>query len=86
MAKVEMYCSGFCSYCVMAKRLFETKGIEYTEYRIDEKPELRPEMEQRSRQRTVPQIFINGHHVGGYTDLAQLDRNDELDSMLAGNS
>lgn len=86
MAEVVIYSSAHCPYCVMAKQLLERKGVHYQEIRVDMDPDKRQEMMQKSRQRTVPQIFINGKHVGGYTDLAQLQRNNQLDSLLAVNS
>ncbi|MCC5796117.1 MAG: glutaredoxin 3 [Methylophaga sp.] len=83
MAEVVIYSSAHCPYCVMAKQLLERKAVHYQEIRVDLDPDKRQEMMQKSRQRTVPQIFINGKHVGGYTDLAQLQRNNQLDSLLA---
>ena len=83
MAKVEVYSTGQCPYCVMAKQLLERKGVKYKEIRVDSDPIKRQEMMQKSRQRTVPQIFINGESVGGYTDLLALDRAKKLDSRLA---
>ena len=83
MAKVEVYSTGQCPYCVMAKQLLERKGVNYKEIRVDSDPVKRQEMVQKSRQRTVPQIFINGESVGGYTDLLALDRAKKLDSLLA---
>jgi glutaredoxin 3 len=61
----------------------ERKGVEYTEIRVDLKPEKRQEMMQKSRQRTVPQIFINNEAIGGYTDLVAIDRAKKLDDLLA---
>ena len=83
MAKVEVYSTGQCPYCVMAKQLLERKGVSYTEIRVDSDPAKRQEMMQKSRQRTVPQIFINGEAIGGYTDLLALDRSKKLDGRLA---
>jgi len=80
--KVEIYSTGLCGYCTRAKMLLDKKGVDYTEYRIDELPGKRAEMVQRSQRTTVPQIFINDHHVGGFDDLSELDMDDELDSML----
>lgn len=80
--KVEIYSTGLCGYCTRAKMLLDKKGVAYTEYRIDELPGKRAEMVQRSQRTTVPQIFINDHHVGGFDDLSELDMDDELDSML----
>lgn len=83
MANIELYCSGFCSYCVMAERLLENKGAEYKVLRIDNDSKLYEEMLTRSQRRSVPQIFINDQHIGGYDDLAQLDREGGLDPLLA---
>jgi glutaredoxin 3 len=67
----------------MAKQLLERKGVRYKEIRIDVDPAKRQEMMQKSRQRTVPQIFINDEPVGGYTDILALDRSRRLDELLA---
>lgn len=83
MATIEIYSTGICPYCVMAKQLLQRKGADYTEVRIDLDTDKRDEMMARSKQRTVPQIFINGDAIGGYTDLVALDRNKQLDSLLA---
>jgi glutaredoxin 3 len=79
-----MYCTRFCPYCVMATRLLESKGVEVDKIQVDAQPELRLEMERLSGRHTVPQIFIGELHVGGYTDLAALDRGGELDELLGG--
>jgi glutaredoxin 3 len=84
MAKVEVYSTAQCPYCTMAKQLLERKGVNYSEVRVDKDPTKRQEMMTKSRQRTVPQVFINGQSVGGYTDLVALDRAKKLDSLLAG--
>jgi glutaredoxin 3 len=80
--KVEVYSTALCPYCSRARRLLEKKGIEFTEYRVDKDPDLRAEMEQRSRRTSVPQIFIGGRHIGGFDDMAELDIDGELDSLL----
>jgi glutaredoxin 3 len=67
----------------MAKQLFDRKGVEYTEIRVDLEPTKRQEMMQKSRQRTVPQIFINNEAIGGYTDLVAIDREQRLDTLLS---
>lgn len=82
MKKIEIYTTGLCGYCFAAKRLLDAKGAEYDEIRVDKLPDRRQEMEQRSGRRTVPQIFVEGTHVGGYDDLARLDHAGELDPML----
>ncbi len=83
MANVEIYSTGICPYCTMAKQLLDRKGVEYTEIRIDLDPVKRQEMMQKSRQRTVPQIFINNEAIGGYTDLVAIDREQRLDTLLS---
>jgi glutaredoxin 3 len=80
--EVIMYATGFCPYCTFARRLLRKKGVEFAEIRIDHEPERRAEMEARSGRYTVPQIFIGEHHVGGYDDMAALDRAGELDPLL----
>lgn len=83
MAKVEVYSTGQCPYCLMAKQLLDRKGTRYDEIRVDNDPAKRQEMMTKSRQRTVPQIFINDQAIGGYTDLLALDRAKKLDRLLA---
>ncbi len=79
-----MYSTGTCPYCIMAERLLRSKGVtEIEKIRVDLDPARRIEMMQRSARRTVPQIYIGDIHVGGYDDLMQLDRNDELVKLLA---
>lgn len=83
MANVEMYSTEVCPYCVRAKDLLKRKGVSVTEYRVDSDDAKRDEMLQRSGgRRTVPQIFINGQHVGGCDDLYALDSKGALDGML----
>jgi glutaredoxin 3 len=81
--RVLMYCTRFCPYCVMAARLLESKGVDFDRIQVDDQPERRTEMQRLSGRHTVPQIFIGEHHVGGYTDLAELDREGELDTLLS---
>jgi glutaredoxin 3 len=80
--KVEIYSTGLCPYCSRARRLLDKKGIPYTEYRIDKEPGMREEMVQRSQRTSVPQIFINDRHIGGFDDMAALDVDEELDKLL----
>jgi glutaredoxin 3 len=83
MKKVEIYTTGWCPYCQAAKSLLADKGVEYEEIDADT-PETRAAMTERAHgRRTVPQIFIGATHVGGYDDLAALDRRGELDPLLA---
>jgi glutaredoxin 3 len=84
MARILMYSTGVCPYCVMAERLLRAKGAaDIEKVRVDLDPAQRNEMMQRTGRRTVPQIYIGDRHVGGYDDLAALDRAGELDSLLA---
>ncbi|MCX8085327.1 MAG: glutaredoxin 3 [Rhodocyclaceae bacterium] len=85
MAKVEMYATAVCPYCIRAEALLKRKGVETIEkYYVDRDPALRQEMERRvPGARTVPQIFIDGVHVGGCDDLHELDRQGKLDPLLA---
>ena len=83
MANVEMYTTASCPFCVRAKMLLEKKGVDYTNFAVDQRPDLRPEMEERASGRTsVPQIFIDDYHVGGFDDLVDLDMEGKLDEML----
>lgn len=83
-ARVIVYSTPFCGYCGAAKRLLTTKGAEFTEVDVMFEPERRAEMQERSGgRRTVPQIFINDRHIGGFDDLNALDQAGELDALLA---
>ncbi len=84
MPKVEIYSSAICAYCTAAKTLLKQKGLDYTEIRIDTDPAHMQEMLGRARRRTVPQIFIDDHHIGGYEDLVAADRNGELAKLIGG--
>ena len=80
---VLMYCTEVCPYCVRAERLLRAKGVvEIEKIRVDLQPELRLVMMQKTGQRTVPQIYIGTHHVGGYDDLASLEHSGELAGLL----
>lgn len=84
MVKVIMYCTEVCPYCVRAEQLLNARGVEAIEkIRVDLQPELRVAMTEKTGRRTVPQIFIGERHVGGYDDLAALDRAGELKTLLA---
>jgi len=83
MAQVELYTTMWCPYCARAKALLEKKGVAYTEIDIMDEPNRRGEMVQRAGGRTsVPQIFIDGEHIGGSDDLVALDRSGGLDPKL----
>ena len=82
MAKVVMYTTAVCPFCVNAKHLLEGKGVAFEEIRVDRDPSLRKKMMADSGQRTVPQIWIGDTHVGGFTDRWALDKSGKLDDML----
>jgi glutaredoxin 3 len=84
MAIIVMYCTEVCPYCVRAEQLLKRKGIQGIEkIRVDLLPEQRDVMIEKTGRRTVPQIFINGEHVGGFDDMAALDHAGKLDVMLS---
>jgi glutaredoxin 3 len=84
MAKVEIYTKAWCGYCARAKALLDSKGVAFEEYDITMGGPKREEMLSRAPGRTtVPQIFIDGRHVGGSDDLRALDGSGQLDAMLA---
>ncbi len=82
MPDILIYTSTICPYCIMAKRLLDKKGANYKELNVDTDPKLRKEMMQRTKRRTVPQVYINDYHVGGFDDLHTLEANKELDQLL----
>ena len=84
MPPVEVYTTPYCPYCVSAKELLRNKGVTFVETCVDLEPALRAEMMQRTRRRTVPQIYIGEIHVGGYDDLYELDEAGKLDPLLQG--
>ncbi|MEO7622321.1 MAG: glutaredoxin 3 [Gallionella sp.] len=84
MAKVLMYSTAVCPYCIRAEQLLTRKGVQNIEkIRVDLQPELRMEMMEKTGRRTVPQIYINDVYVGGYDELASLDHAGKLDDLLA---
>ena len=84
MRPVLMYSTRVCPYCVMAEKLLQKKGVAQLEkILIDVDPAQRETMMSRTGRRTVPQIYIGDHHVGGYDDLAALARAGKLDALLA---
>ena len=85
MMPVTIYTTAFCPYCVRAKHLLQKRGVtQFHEVRIDENPEERTAMMERTGRRTVPQIFIGNHHVGGHDDLVALDQQGGLLPLLGG--
>jgi glutaredoxin 3 len=84
VAKVEMYLKSTCSYCMRAAQLLDAKGVDREYYNVDMGGPKKAEMVQRANGRTtVPQIFIDGRHIGGCDDLMALDRQGKLDELLA---
>jgi len=84
MAKVLMYSTGSCPFCVMAERLLRARGVEEIEkIRVDLEPQKRVEMMEKTGRRTVPQIYIGSTHVGGFDDLSALDHAGKLKPLLA---
>lgn len=82
MPEIIIYTAIRCPYCTMAKRLFERKGATYTEIDIDSRPGLREEVMEKTRRRTVPQIYIGDRHIGGFDDLQAMDMQKQLDPLL----
>jgi len=84
MPKIKMYATAVCPYCVRAEQLLKRKGVtDIEKIRVDHDPSLRDEMIQLTGRRTVPQIFIGDHHVGGCDDLFALDHAGTLDGLLS---
>jgi glutaredoxin 3 len=84
MSEITMYSTAVCPYCINAERLLRSKGItEINKIRVDLDPEKRAEMMQRTGRRTVPQIYIGEHYVGGFEELYALDKAGELNELLA---
>ncbi len=79
---VEVYASKFCPYCHWARRLLDRKGVAYKLYDVDGNAALRQEMNKRSRRSSVPQIFLDDMHIGGFDELSSLDRTGKLDELL----
>jgi glutaredoxin 3 len=80
--EIDIYTTQFCPYCVRAKMLLDKKGVAYNEISVDKQPDKRIEMEMRSGGTSVPQIFINGKHIGGCDDMYELEMDEELDKLL----
>jgi glutaredoxin 3 len=83
MAKIEIYTTPFCGYCARAKGLLDAKGAAYEEMDVMMDDGKRNEMRERTRRHTVPQIFINGEHIGGSDELVALEKAGKLDALLA---
>ncbi len=84
MPNVTMYCTAVCPYCTMAEKLLNKKGVtEINKIRIDLDPSKKDEMVARTGRRTVPQIYIDDFHVGGFDDMSALDVDGKLEPLLA---
>ncbi len=83
MPEILIYTANLCPYCTMAKKLLDKKNAAYAEINVDSKPGLRQEMMEKTRRRTVPQIYIGALHVGDFDDLYALEMKNELDGLLA---
>lgn len=82
MQPVTLYTTSYCPYCLNAKALLARKGVVATEIDVESSPQLLAQMMHRTGRRTVPQIYIGDHHVGGFDDLAALERRGELNDLL----
>lgn len=82
MPNVTMYSTGMCPYCTRARMLLDQKGVGYDEIRVEHDRDKYQEMLQRSGRNTVPQIFVDEFHVGGYDDMAAMDAYGKLDPLL----
>ena len=83
MPKIELYTTRWCGYCVRAKALLDSRGLEYEEISLDDDPEFRQRLLELTGGWTVPQIIVDGRPIGGYTELWQLDRSGRLADLLA---
>jgi glutaredoxin 3 len=79
---VELYCNASCQFCKLTRALFQEKRISFTEHRIDKDKVLKEAMVKRCNSKSIPQIFINNTHIGGYENLVQLNHNKQLDVLL----
>jgi glutaredoxin 3 len=82
MAGVLMYTTPWCGYCSAARELLRSKNVDFEEIDVSMDSKLRAEMIEKTNRTSVPQIFINEQHIGGYSDMAELEQKDELQSLL----
>ena len=83
MARIQMYTTEWCGFCVRAKALLKQRGLDFEEIRVDTDPNFRAKLEETTGGWTVPQIVIDGRPIGGYSELYQLDRAGELERLAA---
>jgi glutaredoxin 3 len=83
MPKIELFTGALCPFCYGAKKLLKSKGVEFDEIDVTFKPKKRAAMAARAGKTSVPQIWIDDHHVGGYDELCALDQSGQLDGLLA---
>jgi glutaredoxin 3 len=83
MRRIKMYTTEWCGACVCARSLLESKGADYEEVRLDDDPAFRAKLLELTGRWTVPQIVVDGHPIGGYSELRALDRDGRLDELLA---
>ena len=84
--KILIYTSANCPYCVWSKKLLDKKQANYEEIRVDQDDVARTQLQERTKRTSVPQIFIDDFHVGGYQDMVELDQEGKLDQLLIGAS
>ncbi len=82
MPEIDVYCTSTCPYCQRAERLLNKKGVKFNKINVEGNQAKLKEMLKRSKRNTVPQIFIDDKHIGGFDDMAELDIMDELDPLL----
>ncbi len=82
MVDILIYSTPWCSYCSRAKQLLNSKRVTFTDINVSGKPDVRAEMEQKAGAHTVPQIWIDGRHIGGCSELYALEYSGELDALL----
>jgi len=82
MTNIEIYSKDWCPFCDRAKALLKARGLDYVEIDVTDDPQRETEMRQRAGRRSVPQIFVDGEHVGGFDDLAALDARDGLEALV----
>ena len=83
VARIQLYTTAWCGFCVRAKMLLEQRGLPFEEVRVDDDPDFRRKLEEMTGSWTVPQILIDGEPIGGFSELWQLDREGELQKLAA---